>query len=72
MDDVAFAIDHYVAIMAISYREQVCEDTVGRQAADKVGLGLLKATSKVPLVKLTQVGQLWFFHTNHFFLQCVD
>ena len=53
MNNVAFAIDHYVAIMAISYREQVCEDTVGRQAADKVGLGLLKATSKVPLVKLT-------------------
>ena len=52
---MSLAVYHYVSIVSIFYRKEVCEQTVGGQALDKVSLGFFKSIAEVPLVEITKV-----------------
>ena len=72
MDNVALPVNHNVAIMAVSNRKKVSEETVRSQAANEVSLSLLKATAEVPLVEVAQIGELGFFHPQHLLLERIN
>lgn len=52
---MSLAVYHYVSIVSIFYRKEVCEQTVGSQALDKVSLGFFKSIAKVPLVEVAKI-----------------
>ena len=52
---MSLAVYHYVSIVSIFYRKEVCEQTVGGQALDKVSLGFFKPIAKVPLVEVAKI-----------------
>ena len=52
---MSLAVYHYVSIVSIFYRKEVCEQTISSQALDKVSLGFFKSIAKVPLVEITKV-----------------
>jgi hypothetical protein len=50
---VSLAVYHYVAVVSVFYRKQICEYAVARQTANEVCLGFFELTSEVPFVEIS-------------------